>query len=222
MLVHVQRPAGGAPQGLLVLHHGRGADEHDLLGLGDALDPERRLLVVAPRAPLRLPDWPGHHWYMVPRVGYPDEATFAAAFAALAELHDHLWESTGIPPSRTVLGGFSMGAVMSYALGLAAERPPLAGILAISGFIPTVPGWRPSLAERTDTDVLILHGRQDPVIQIGFARSALDALTAGGLTVALEESEAAHHVDPAQVPSAAGWLAGTLSRRTPRSPDPDR
>ena len=46
--------AAGDAEGLLILHHGRGADEHDLLGLGDALDPERRLHIVTPRAPLTL------------------------------------------------------------------------------------------------------------------------------------------------------------------------
>ena len=71
-LVFRERPAAGDPAGLLVLHHGRGADEHDLLSLADVLDPQRRLHVATPRAPLQLPGWPGNHWYVVPRVGYPD------------------------------------------------------------------------------------------------------------------------------------------------------
>ena len=70
-LVHRERPAAGEPDGLLVLHHGRGADEHDLLGLADVLDPERRLHVVTPRAPLVIPGWPGYHWYVVPAGGLP-------------------------------------------------------------------------------------------------------------------------------------------------------
>ncbi len=47
-LVYRERPAAGEPEGLLVLHHGRGADEHDLLALADVLDPQRRLHVVSP------------------------------------------------------------------------------------------------------------------------------------------------------------------------------
>jgi len=89
-LVYEERPAAADPAGLLVLHHGRGADEHDLLGLADVLDPERRLHVVTPRAPLQIPGWPGHHWYVVPRVGYPDPETFHAAYRTLAEFHDEL------------------------------------------------------------------------------------------------------------------------------------
>ena len=174
-LFHLERAAAGEPEGLLVLHHGRGTDERDLLGLADFLDPERRLRVVTPRAPLQLPGSPGYHWYLVPRVGYPDPETFEAARAALAELHDRLWEESGIGPERTVLGGFSMGAVMSYAMALSAERPAVAGILAFSGFVPTVEGWEPSLADRTDTRAFISHGRRDPVIGVEFAERARDA-----------------------------------------------
>ena len=141
-LVHRERPAGGDPAGLVVLHHGRGADEHDLLGLADVLDPERRLHFVTPRAPLQLPGWPGNHWYVVPRVGFPDPDTFHAAYRKLADLHDELWERTGATPEQTVFGGFSMGSVMSYALGLDGGRPAPAGILAFSGFIPTVEAGR--------------------------------------------------------------------------------
>ena len=59
-----------------MLFHGRGADEHDLFPLLDVLDPERRLDGYCPRGPLSLPPG-GAHWYVVPRVGYPDVPTFA-------------------------------------------------------------------------------------------------------------------------------------------------
>jgi phospholipase/carboxylesterase len=209
-LVHRERPAAGEPAGLLVLHHGRGTDEHDLLALADVLDPARRLHVVTPRAPLRLPGSPGYHWYLVPRVGYPDPATFHAAYAQLAELHDELWERTGIAPERTVLGGFSMGCVMSYALGLGEGRPVPAGILAFSGFVPTVDGWQPDLATRAGMRVLIAHGRLDPVIEVGFARRAKELLETAGLQVDYHESDVGHQIDPAQIPTASRWLAQTL------------
>ena len=208
-LVYRERPAGGDASGLLVLHHGRGADEHDLLGLADVLDPGRRLHVVTPRAPLQLPGWPGNHWYVVPRVGYPDPETFAASYGKLADFHDELWERTGTTPSQTVLGGFSMGSVMSYALGLGPGRPAPAGILAVSGYVPTVEGWQPELGGR-DTRAFIAHGRSDPVIAVTFARQARDLLGAAGLDVAYHESDAAHHIDPAHVPAAVDWLGTTL------------
>jgi phospholipase/carboxylesterase len=205
-----ERPAAEEPQGVLVLHHGRGADELDLLGLGDVLDPERRLHVVTPRAPLTLPGWPGYHWYLVPRVGYPDPETFAASYALLAEFHDALWERVGVGPERTVLGGFSMGAVMSYATGLGPGRPRPAGIMALSGFIPVVEDWQPDLGGRDAMPVFVAHGRQDPVIAIDFAHRAREQLE-GHVALEYHQSDAGHHVEPAQLPAMSDWLARTLA-----------
>ena len=205
-----ERPADGDPAGLLILHHGRGADEQDLIGLADVLDPGRRLHVVTPRAPLELPGWPGYHWYVVPRVGYPDPDTWRAAFDKLAAFHDSLWERTGLAPAQTVFGGFSMGSVMSYSLGLSAGRPAPAGILAFSGFVPVVEGWEPSLGNRTGLRAFVAHGRNDPIMAVDFARTARELLEAAGIDVDYHESGAAHEIDPEHVPSAVGWLAETL------------
>lgn len=207
-LAYRERPAAGSAEGLLVLHHGRGADENDLIGLADVFDPDQRLHVVTPRAPLAIGG--GFHWYVVPRVGYPDPDTFAAAYAQLATYHDELWARTGIEPARTVFGGFSMGTVMSYSLGLPEERPVPAGIMAFSGFIPTVTGWQPSLEERVEMPVFIAHGRQDPIISVDFARQARSLLEGAGLTVTYNESDAAHHIDPAHVPAAVAWLNAAI------------
>ncbi len=207
---YVERQSEGEPEGLLVLHHGRGADEADLLPLGDVLDPERRLHVVAPRGPLQLAGWPGFHWYVVPRVGFPDPETFHAAYAALAAFHDEVWGRTGISPERTVLGGFSMGSVMSYALGLGADRPVPAGILAFSGFVPTVAGWEAQLTGRQEVRAFIAHGRNDPIMEVDFARRARDMLESSGVAVEYHESDVAHQIDPAHARAAGAWLASLL------------
>lgn len=209
-LAYVERAADGEAEGLLVLHHGRGTSELDVIGLADALDPGRRLRAVSPRGPLQLPGSPGYHWYVVPRVGYPDPETFFAARAALAELHDALW-AEGAGPERTVLAGFSMGAVMSFAMGLGADRPGPAGILAFSGFVPTVEGWEPSLADRAGTRAFVGHGRNDPVIDVDFGHRARELLEAGGLPVTYRESELGHQIDPAQLRDARAWLAEALA-----------
>lgn len=209
-LEYRERAAQGEPDGLLVLHHGRGADELDLLPLGDALDPRRRMHVVTPAAPLVLRGSPGRHWYLVPRVGHPDQESFHEACRLLAELHDELWARTSIAPERTVLGGFSMGAVMSYALGLGVDRPIPAGILAFSGFVPTVDDWHPDLDTRAGLRAFIAHGRRDPVIEVAFGREARELLTAGGLEVSYHESDLGHQIDAAALASAQRWLNATL------------
>jgi phospholipase/carboxylesterase len=210
-LTYLERPAAAEPEGLLVLHHGRGTDEGDLFGLADVLDPDGRLRVVTPRAPLRLPGSPGYHWYVVERVGHPDRDTFDAARSGLAELHDELWSAEGFGPGRTVLGGFSMGTVMSYAMALGEERPPVAGILAFSGFVPVVEGWQPDFGEdRRGTRAFVAHGRADPVIEVGFGRRARDLLAEGGLDVDYRESDVAHQIDPRAIEPAAHWLRAVL------------
>lgn len=214
-LLTVERAAQGEPEGLLILHHGRGADERDLLGLGDALDPARRLHVVCPRAPMKLPGWQGYHWYLVESVGHPEPESFAAARQTLAELHEEVFSRTGLGPERTVLGGFSMGAVMSYAMGLGGDRPAPAGILALSGFLAQVQGWSPALDARAGLPVFIAHGRADNVIDVSFGRRAAETLTDAGLHVDYKESEAGHHVDPAQLPDAVRWLDDALAGTDP-------
>jgi phospholipase/carboxylesterase len=211
-LIVRERPAAGEPEGLLILHHGRGADEQDLLTLGEALDPARRLHVVTPRAPLTLPGSPGYHWYTVSRVGYPEPDSFHAATQQLGELHDELWRRMGVGPERTVLGGFSMGAVMSYALGLSPGRPVPCAIMAFSGFVPTVEHWQPDLDNRRSVRVFIAHGTRDEVISVEFARAAAERLRAAGLPVEYHESEAGHHIDPREIPSAGAWLRATLEQ----------
>ena len=181
------RPAAGEPQGSLVLLHGRGADEADLAPLLDLLDPGRRLLGVTPGAPLRLPPG-GRHWYVVPRVGFPDPETFRSSLAALRELVADL-------PRPLVLGGFSQGAVMSLAVAAEAGAQRPRAVVALSGFVPRVPGWE--LADDLGgLPVLLAHGVQDPVIPVGFGREARERLEGAGAAVTYREHPGGHHVDP--------------------------
>jgi len=190
-LTALERPASGEPQGALVLLHGRGADEHDLFPLLDALDPERRLHGYTPRAPLSLPPG-GAHWYHVPRVGYPDPETFALGYAALTGWFDAL----PFPADRVVLGGFSQGTVMSYAMSLGPGRPRPAGLVAMSGFLPRVADWPLEPERLRGVPVGIAHGSLDPVIPAQFAAEAEATLTAAGADVLRLSTPVPHMVDP--------------------------
>jgi phospholipase/carboxylesterase len=205
-LVHEVREPAGDPEGALFLMHGRATDEHDLFQFLDFLDPEKRLLGITPGAPFTDQPPGGRHWYAVKEIGYPEPRTFAEGYAALTGFLDQTLEDRGIGWERTVLGGFSQGAVMSYAAGLGAGRPSPAGILAMSGFIPTVEGWEPDLASRKDLPVMITHGELDPVIGVEFGRKARDLLTEGGLDVTYDESRMPHTIDPRLVPDIADWV----------------
>ena len=208
LLVHRLRPAAGDAEGALVLLHGRGVDESDLYPLLDELDTERRLLGATPRAPLELSPG-GFHWYVVERVGYPHRETFMQSYELLTSWLDAFGEETGIPWSRTVIGGFSMGAVMSYALALAAGRPNPGGLLAMSGFIPEVDGFELDL-ERPGLPIAITHGTLDPVIGVQFARRARQRLEAAGNRLLYRESPVGHGIDPAVVPDLRAWLRAAI------------
>jgi phospholipase/carboxylesterase len=210
-LVHELRPAAGEPEGALVLLHGRGTSEQDLAPLLEVLDPERRFVGACPRGPLELPPG-GFHWYAVPRVGFPDPETFRASYAALGEWLDALAAHTGVPAGRTVLGGFSQGTVMAWALGLGPDRPRPAGILAISGFVPTVEGFQADRARLDGLPVAIAHGTEDPIIPVDFGRAARDLASAGGAEVLYRESAVGHFIDPHVVGDLAAWVQ---ARRAP-------
>jgi phospholipase/carboxylesterase len=204
-LPHRIREARGEPEGALVLLHGRGTSEDDLFPLLDELDPERRLVGVTPRGPLSLPPG-GAHWYIVRRVGFPDPATFEPTFEALTGWFDALPEALGVPVEKTVLGGFSQGAVMTYAVALGKGRPRPAGVVALSGFIPTVSGWE--LDEQLDGYPAALgHGTFDPIIEVGFGREAKQRLEDAGAEVTWRETPMQHTIDPDYIPVLRDFVA---------------
>jgi phospholipase/carboxylesterase len=204
--LHVlERPAEGGAAGTLVLLHGRGADEHDLYPLLDALDPERRLRGLTPGGPLALPPG-GRHWYRLGGIPTPEPETFWPSFTALAELLDDVQKPL-------VLGGFSQGAVMSYALGLGrgpARRP--AALMPLSGFMPDVDGLELDLTGLDGFPVAIAHGTLDPVIPVDYSRAARDALATAAADVAYHESPVGHTIDPAIVPALRGFVADAIGR----------
>ena len=203
------REPEGDPRGALVLMHGRGANELDLEPLLSVLDPDTRHVGILPRGPLTLPPG-GAHWYAVQQIGYPDPDTFLTTFERTSTWLDALLEELGLSPERTVLAGFSQGAVMSYALGLAASRPKPAAILAMSGFIPRVEGFELDLASRAGLPVSISHGTTDPVIGVQWGRDARDRLTPAGLAVRYHEDPVDHTITPQAIAQAREVLEAAL------------
>ncbi len=207
MIDTLVREAAGEPEGALVLFHGRGADERDLHPLLDALDPERRLLGVTPRGPLSLPPG-GAHWYALGGLPTPDAATFWPTFKAASAWLDEL----PVPLERTVLGGFSQGAVMSWALGLgrgAAKRP--AGIVALSGFVPEVDGLELDLSALDGYPVAIGHGSYDDVIPVRFGRAARDRVEPAGASLLYREYPLPHTIDPGFLPELRDFVARAVA-----------
>ena len=188
-----REPAGDATAAIVLLH-GRGADENDLFPLLDLLDPERRLLGVTPGGPLGLPPG-GRHWYVLAGIPTPDRTTFHATAPRLASFLDTL----PVPMERVVLGGFSQGAVMAWAMSLGPDRPRPAGVVAMSGFLPRVEGWPLEPERLAGMPVAVAHGLLDPVIPARFGAEAAETLEAAGADVLRLETTVPHMVDPAWI-----------------------
>ncbi len=202
------REPEGDPAGALVLFHGRGADEHDLYPLIDFLDPDRRLLGVTPRGPFSFPPG-GAHWYALREVGYPDRDTFLATYRDVGAWLDGFLAERGIGHDRTVLGGFSQGAVMAYSFSLGQGRPRPAATIALSGFIPTVEGFELDLS--AIPPVAIGHGTYDPIISVEFGRAARKLLEDAGASVLYREYPLPHAIDPGFLMELRPWVADAVT-----------
>lgn len=201
-LRHLERPAASDPVGALVLFHGRGADEHDLFPLLDALDPEQRLLGITPRGPLSLPPG-GAHWYRLGGIPTPDPDTFFPTLETAAAFLDSL----PVPIDRVVLGGFSQGAVMSWALGLGRGRPRPAAIIALSGFMPEAAGFELDLTGLDSYPIAVAHGSLDPVIPVEFGRAAAERVREAGASLLWRETPVPHTIDPRMLPELQAFVA---------------
>jgi phospholipase/carboxylesterase len=164
------------------------------------LDPERRFVGITPRGPLSLPPG-GAHWYAVREIGYPDPSTFLQTYELVGDWLDGL----GFPPERMILGGFSQGAVMSYAMSLGRGRPRPVSVLALSGFVPTVEGFELDL-EPPLPRYAIGHGTFDPVIGVEWGRRAGVLLEEAGAEVRYAEYPLPHAIDPSFLLQVRDWL----------------
>jgi phospholipase/carboxylesterase len=143
----------------------------------------------------------GNHWYVIRELGYPDRESFTSSYRRASAWLDAL----DAPPEKTVIGGFSQGAVMSHALGLGADRPRPAGLIAMSGFVPTVEGFELDLTQPLPP-IAIGHGTYDPVIGVEWGRRAKELYEGVGADVLYREYPLPHAVDPAFLRELQPWV----------------
>jgi phospholipase/carboxylesterase len=193
----VELQAEGDPSRTLVLLHGFGADEHDLLPIARELDPS--LHAISLQAPIAL-EYGGRAWYRLEQtpqgiafdpgeVGRGEDAAFEAV------------EEIAAAHPRPILCGFSQGAGM--ALGIALRNPQLAaGVLALSAVPPRLlPSKAPGLK------VFLAHGTQDPLLPIEVGRATRDLLARLGADVTFREYPMGHMVSAEELADARDWLA---------------
>ncbi len=210
-LTHLVRPAlehapDDGPGPCLLLLHGRGADEEDLMGLEGALDP--RFTVISPRAPFRL--GPGYAWYVMPQAGKLDDSTLKASLDELQEFIARLPEVYSVDRGRLYLLGFSQGAIVSSALAMLIPEA-IAGAVMHSGYVAahhTAIALDP--AGLKGKPFFLAHGKYDDVIPVTRGRDAQEYLEAAGADVAYKEYPIGHSISEESLYDLSEWLTAHL------------
>jgi phospholipase/carboxylesterase len=187
----------------LILLHGRGADEEDLLGLSSYLD--KRFLILSVRAPFPFDYSGGFTWYDIDEVGMPEPGKFKSSYDMLSTFVGDALAHYPICKKQLYLLGFSMGTVMSYALAL--TQPTLfRGVVANSGYVAEGTHLAYQWNQLANTDFLVTHGTNDPVIPVQLARRAKELLEAAHARYEYQEYQMAHQISEESLRYVSAWL----------------
>lgn len=204
---------------LLVLLHGKGANEDDLFALAPHLD--GRFLIVSLRAPHEMA--PGYYrWYE--RTGTPeksvfDEAEIEVSRVWLIQAIKDAVMAFGADPRQVHLLGFSQGAAMALALALTAPRH-IRSVVSIAGRIlpACAPHAVPAEAMRHLT-LLIQHGSEDDLVPPQESVTACRLFAELGIPLGLREYKAGHTITPAMLKDARDFLGVQLDRAAGQTGD---
>ncbi len=202
------------PYPTLILLHGRGANEEDLLGLVPYLDP--RFLCIAARAPLSFA-YGGYTWYDLQEVGSPESEQFVESYNKLSQFLDDIQKHYPIDPMRTFFLGFSMGTVMSYALALTKPQR-IKGIVAHSGYVPENTNLQFQWDNLGKTCFFVAHGTNDPVIPVEFGRRAKELLSKSSAPLVYREYPIQHQISDESLRDLSDWLTKQLDSSGQGSP----
>jgi phospholipase/carboxylesterase len=205
--------SGGAPDSLVILLHGIGADGRDLIGLAPELaDALPGTAFVSPNAPFRCDFAPfGYQW--VSRMTTDPAARLAelrTAAAILDRFIDAELARAGLAEDRLALVGFSQGTMMSLHVGPRRARP-LAGILGYSGRLDSPDLLAAEIESRPP--VVLVHGEDDPVLPAERTREAAALLKVNGIEVESHfRPGLGHGIDMEGVAIGRAFLAGLFGR----------
>ena len=180
---------------LLVLLHGWGANAQDVAGLIEAIAMvSAPVWALLPNAPFAHPMVPGGRaWYSFPPsydfqkpYDFEAQADLQESRRRLKAWMESLPEKTGVPLENTIMGGFSQGGAMTLDVG---PQLPLAAMVILSGYSHT-----PIVPCVTARPVLVIHGRQDPVVPLVKAQATRQQLTDQALPVTYQEFDMGHEV----------------------------
>lgn len=202
---HLWRPAEPGETRTLLLLHGTGGDENDLVSLAPMIAPGAAIL--SPRGRVLEQGMP--RWFRRLAPGVFDEADLRARTAELAEFVTHAAGHYGFDAARLAAVGFSNGANIAAALLLLGYDVPRQAVL-LRAMVPLVPLSLPNLTGRR---VLLAAGKSDPMAGPGQPEKLASMLSDAGATVETHWSNAGHELTESDVRAAEAFL----SAQTPPS-----
>ena len=194
---YISAPNGPSAETLLLLH-GTGGDENDLLPLGRLLDPNSNLL--SPRGTVLENGMP--RFFRRLSEGVFDVPDLIAQSQALAEFVSDAATTYGFDPARVTAAGFSNGANIAAAVLLLHPGVLRAAIL-LHPMVPLVPDTLPDLKE---VGVFIGAGRRDPIASVAETERLAALLGDAGAEVTVSWQPGGHALTREEADAAAAWL----------------
>lgn len=208
-LIHtVYEPPGEGPHPTLLTLHGWGANALDLLGLAPHLC-GGKFLVVCPQGPLRVPlggSMVGYGWFPITGVGPINIPAVLEAREQVKTFLTDALERYPIDQKKLAIVGFSQGGVMAYSLGLG-EPERFAGLAALSSWLPKdLLSVFPDVPATEQLPVLVQHGSQDELVDVGRARQSVEILQNVNVPLTYREYEMGHQLNAESLMDLSNWL----------------
>jgi phospholipase/carboxylesterase len=190
------------PHPALILLHGRGTDENDLLGLVPSLDP--RLLIISVRAPYEF-SYGGYTWFNLEEQGDVKVDEILSSREALILCLDDIQKKYPVDQKRLFLFGFSMGAMMSLTVSLS-YPDRFKGVVAHSGLLLQDEKLLYRWNDLGGISFLIEHGTHDPVVPVELGRQAHQRLVDAKAHVLYKEYSIQHTISEESLNDFVVWL----------------
>ncbi|MGV8960734.1 MAG: alpha/beta hydrolase [Stenotrophomonas sp.] len=220
MLETLELETGAVPEWSVLWLHGLGADGNDFAPIVPELVrpgwPAIRF--VFPHAPLRAVTVNNgvrmRAWYDIVSMDFRSRADAAGVAESIAQIEALIAheQARGIPADRIVLAGFSQGGAITLAAGLARTQP-LAGLVALSTYLPDSTAATTQLADTANTQpVFMAHGSSDPVIPLQIGEHSAQLLQAAGFALEWHRYAMAHQVCAEEIRDLGDWLGRLFAR----------
>jgi len=218
MLDTIERETGPSPRYSVIWLHGLGADGNDFVPiLPELVRPAwPSLRFVFPNAPVRPVTInngvPMRAWYDIREADLANRADEAGVAASVEQVEALIAREgeRGVPASRVFLAGFSQGGAITLAAGLR-RREPLAGLVALSTYIPAAHKAAEVLAEGASAQPVFMgHGSQDPVVPFHAGEQSQALLRELGFSVDWHAYPMPHSVCMEELRDLGDWLSRRL------------